>query len=163
MVGLVSMSANAATVFAPTDGDVNFLFGDLNGGTLSMFDDEDTGYTGTLLAGTRLTIPVPSIVGIAGPVNANNDFIATNANSNTLTLTGSDNFILGLRVGGIWYSDTSVDSVGANSYHVTFGDVSGSNLYEVDVTIMPTVPVPAAFWLFGSGLIGLVAVYRRKG
>jgi hypothetical protein len=28
--------------------------------------------------------------------------------------------------------------------------------------VVPEVPVPAAVWLFGSGLIGLVGVARRK-
>jgi hypothetical protein len=35
--------------------------------------------------------------------------------------------------------------------------------FEFDVTVDPTViPVPAAVWLFGSGLLGLVGVARRK-
>jgi len=38
---LATGSANAATVFAPTDGDVNFLLGDLLGSQLAIFDDED--------------------------------------------------------------------------------------------------------------------------
>jgi hypothetical protein len=33
---------------------------------------------------------------------------------------------------------------------------------EVSMTEMPEIPVPAAVWLFGSGLIGLVGVARRK-
>lgn len=32
----------------------------------------------------------------------------------------------------------------------------------VNVSAVTAVPVPMAFWLFGSGLIGLVAVARRK-
>ncbi len=30
------------------------------------------------------------------------------------------------------------------------------------VLVMPNVPVPAAVWLFGSGLIGLIGVAKRK-
>jgi len=39
-----------------------------------------------------------------------------------------------------------------------------SNGYVVldDLTFHAAVPVPAALWLFGSGLLGLVAVARRK-
>ena len=39
-----------------------------------------------------------------------------------------------------------------------------SNSYVVldDLTFGTVVPVPAAMWLFGSGLLGLVAVARRK-
>lgn len=152
---LICSHVNAATIFAPTDGDVNFLFGNLGGGTLAMFDDSDQSYAGDLLY-----IPVPSIVGIAGPVNGNNDYIATNSLSNTLLLTGSDNFILGLNVGGTWLSDSSVQYFGANTFRVFFDN--GGSVVQVDVEIMPAVPVPAAVWLFGSGLIGLAGVARRK-
>jgi hypothetical protein len=33
---------------------------------------------------------------------------------------------------------------------------------EIDSTPIPPVPVPAAVWLFGSGLLGLVGIARRK-
>jgi len=31
-----------------------------------------------------------------------------------------------------------------------------------DSTLIPAVPLPAAFWLFGSGLLGLIGLARRK-
>jgi hypothetical protein len=34
--------------------------------------------------------------------------------------------------------------------------------FSVTYTYTPAVPIPAAIWLFGSGLIGLIAVARRK-
>ena len=152
---LMASQVNAATVFAPTDGDVNFLFANLGGGTLAMFDDTDQNYLGS-----NLTISAPEIVGFTGPVNANNDFIATGTNG-TLNLIGSDQFILGLDTGGgNWITDSAVVSVGANAFQVSF-DNNGT-LVTVDVQIIPPVPVPAAVWLFGSGLIGLVGVARRK-
>ena len=43
LMGVVSIltigKVNAATIFAPTDGDVNFLLGDLLGAQLAIFDD----------------------------------------------------------------------------------------------------------------------------
>ena len=39
------------------------------------------------------------------------------------------------------------------------GDLTGSSL---TAKAGPVVPVPAAVWLFGSGLLGLVGVARRK-
>ena len=39
-----------------------------------------------------------------------------------------------------------------------FGDALVAKLGEVGI---PAVPVPAAAWLFGSGLLGLVGVTRR--
>ena len=150
-------SVQASTVFAANDGNVNFLFGDLQGGTLAMFDDSDQSYLGP-----SIMIPLPSIVGFFGPVNGNNDYLATNSLSNTLILTGSNHFVLGLSTdgGANWITDSSVTSMGANAYTVTFNDV-GSVLI-VDVKDVPEVPLPAAIWLFGSGMIALVGIARKK-
>ena len=149
---LASGTANAATIFAPTDGDVNFIFATLGGGTLAMFDDTDQSYVGA-----NLTISTPEIVGFTGPINANNDFFATGTNG-VLNLIGSDQFILGLDTGGgNWIADSSVVSVGANAFQVSF-DNNGT-LVTVDVQI---IPVPPAVWLFGSGLLGLVGIARRR-
>ena len=159
VVSLLTVArVDAATIFAPTDGDVNFLFSDLASGTLAMFDDSDQGYMGA-----SITIPLPSIVGIFGPLNISGDHIATNSLSQTLTLTGNSNFILGFSTdGGInWLADSSVVSAGANSYTVSFGSVG--SVLQVDVEIMPAIPLPAAIWLFVSGLLGLVgSAIRRK-
>jgi len=48
--------------------------------------------------------------------------------------------------------------VEGNWYSITFGDVTGT-IQGVDLA---PIPVPAAVWLFGSGLIGLVGVARRR-
>ena len=39
---------------------------------------------------------------------------------------------------------------------------TSTSVYSGDVVNTPAVPVPAAVWLFGSGLIGLVGVARRR-
>ena len=50
-------------------------------------------------------------------------------------------------------------AVGSN---VAFGDATPT-FGGTSVTINSTVvPVPAAVWLFGSGLLGLVGVARRR-
>ena len=47
--------------------------------------------------------------------------------------------------------------------NATSGDFSGAfNADSVIAKVGPVVPVPAAVWLFGSGLLGLVGVARRK-
>jgi hypothetical protein len=156
LISYIPCSVVASTIFAPTDGNVNFLFGDLKGGTLAMFDDSDQNY---LYA--SIDIPLASTVGIFGPVNNNNDYLATNSLGDTpLTLTGNNHFILGLNLGGVWLSDTSVVDHGANSYTVNFSN--GGSLLMVDTQVIQAVPVPAAAWLFGSGLLGLAGIARRK-
>jgi hypothetical protein len=39
---------------------------------------------------------------------------------------------------------------------------SGSNQYKQGVWTVSAVPIPAAVWLFGSGLLGLIGIARRK-
>jgi hypothetical protein len=64
--------------------------------------------------------------------------------------------------------NVSVDgtNVAAGSYHAVitgFGSGTKGGAYQMSIYAEPTaVPVPAAAWLLGSGLIGLVAVARRK-
>jgi hypothetical protein len=154
---LSSGSVQASTVFAANDGNVNFLFGDLQGATLAMFDDSDQSYLGA-----SINIPLPSVVGIFGPVNGNNDYLATNSLSDTLTLSGSNQFILGISTdgGANWLTDSSVTSVGANAYTVTFNNIG--SVLMVDVNDVPAVPVPAAIWLFTSGLVAMLGLARRK-
>ena len=41
-------------------------------------------------------------------------------------------------------------------------DLFGSVTYTIQVESLAAVPVPAAVWLFGSGLLGLVGMARRK-
>jgi hypothetical protein len=41
----------------------------------------------------------------------------------------------------------------------TFGDLWVLDYSEI---VINSVPVPAAAWLFGSGLVGLVGIARRK-
>jgi hypothetical protein len=157
LLSYIPGSVVAATIFAPTDGNINFLFSsNLQGGTLAMFDDNDQSYLAD-----SIDIPLASTVGIFGPVNGNNDYLATNSPGDTpLTLTGSNNFILGLYLNGAWLSDTSVFDQGANSYTVTFSN--GGSLLMVDTQVISAVPLPAAAWLFGSGLLALTGLVRRK-
>ena len=108
-------SANAATIFAPTDGDVNFLFANLDGGTLAMFDDSDQSYSGLDLSINVLDCRI-SLVQFT-----NNDHIATNGNG-TLTSDWRDQFILGLNWVELGSADTSVVSQGANSHQVSFNN-----------------------------------------
>jgi hypothetical protein len=47
--------------------------------------------------------------------------------------------------------------------HIQTGDpcCAGGSLFWDDVSLT-AVPVPAAVWLFGSGLIGLIGIARRR-
>ena len=49
---------------------------------------------------------------------------------------------------------------GGAGINTSFGNLSG-HVYA-DWTLVSAVPVPAAFWLFGTALVGLVGFGRRK-
>lgn len=51
-----------------------------------------------------------------------------------------------------------VTLIPGNAYQISFGDIQGK-ITGVD---LEPIPVPAAVWLFGTGLLGLVAVARRR-
>ena len=68
----------------------------------------------------------------------------------------------------IWYDLMQLGEVSALEFSLSSSDVGdyGMNTpayFAIDnLTTVSAVPVPAAVWLFGSGLLGLVAVARRK-
>ncbi len=162
VLALVATAANSSTVFTPTDGDVNFLFGNVAGYDLYMFDDADIGNEAA--ATSKLYLDVPEKVFIGGPNGG--DYTATNQSSQSINLTDSANFFLALwdTTNMVWLRDSNVTSVGTNTYNVAFENQAG-DFFVVDVKAqpdVPQVPVPAAVWLFGSGLIGLVGIARRR-
>ena len=159
---LGSGAANASTILQATDGDVNFVsFGSTiaAGGTVYMFDDD---FNDQVLSTTDgLFVPIPSIVTIGGP-DGSGDYTATSATPEVISLTAAPDFIVALYFAGsgTWLTDNGSTDLGANTQRLDFGERAGEQIL-VDVTVQP-IPVPAAVWLFGSGLLGLVGIARRR-
>lgn len=161
---LVAASAQASTVLMPTSGDVN-VFIDANllgsvqpGYSLAIFDDSVTMSTQMSTAG-RLDIASNQVITIAA---SGSDYLAEAIDpAGQLTLTGSSQFILGLFDGTNWMMDSGLGSVslGANSVQIAFD--GPNSVFLVDVAVS-AVPIPAAVWLFGAGLIGLAGIARRR-
>ena len=56
-----------------------------------------------------------------------------------------------------------LSTIDSGNTEVLFNGTGGTDFFKSVLTIETTiVPVPAAVWLFGSGLIGLIGVARRK-
>ncbi len=55
-------------------------------------------------------------------------------------------------------------TLGLMPAEVTGRDVTGASVISTGMVLsaVPAIPVPAAVWLFGSGLLGLIGVARRK-
>ena len=163
VISLSVSAANAATVWMPTSGDTDFLQFDLaglntNGGSLALFDEAGFGGSGLIIGA------------LGGEVifQANGSNWDASFNGNTITLLDDYNFVLGMSwdSGGTWYGDSSYSLQGGSpdSYQINF-EGENAGLVVVGSTLgvdLQPVPVPAAVWLFGSGLLGLAAMARRR-
>lgn len=49
-----------------------------------------------------------------------------------------------------------------SSFSTTLGPLGDPISFSIDTLAIRAVPVPAAVWLFGSGLLGLISIARRK-
>ncbi len=166
---LFSMSTAQAALFNYTiTGDVILgdEYGDYNafglaaGDTITatgVFDDSVlSAGTGTILfgsgTGNTLTLNIGSTV-----FTANNH--SSGSPSISLTNFGLDDFDFYALAG------TNGANADFDSYLTGFDDLGslyGDWQTNVIITPVSAVPVPAAVWLFGSGLIGLAGFARRK-
>lgn len=118
---------------------------------------DDNGGGGTLSFSFSTSVQMVSIDVFDMELGSNIQLFSDAAFTNQI----GSNFVLGK-------SDTG-DNQFPNLYeHVVFGNVSGVQSMRVNmagsggVDNISTVPLPAAVWLFGSSLLGLVCVARRK-
>jgi hypothetical protein len=167
---LATSAATAATIWAPTNSDTDFIKFDLNpgistnGGILALFDDSDAGFGNAL-----------EIAQDGGEVrfSDNNDgswnaevFDVSNVSGGSITLSGNTNFLLGIDWGAGYFGDTNFSLLSSpDTYLIVFDGIDGlgnrisGNTLAVDLA---PIPVPAAAWLFGTGLLGIVAIARRR-
>jgi hypothetical protein len=69
----------------------------------------------------------------------------------------SGNLLLG---GLLFFGFTDI---GASISSITYNTVSGNDPVGIDDMRFGTVvPIPAAVWLFASGLLGMIGIARRK-
>ena len=164
VLGLVSTAASS-TVWVP---DVNDSTGDFQEITFISFGVSSATYDLVLFdAGTTVStepsttsLTLADVTGIVD-ISANPAPYTASFGADTAALGATAEFELAL-----WDSSSSTFTfvtdftaiVAGNSYAIEFGSVTGE-VYGVDLA---PIPVPAAVWLFGSGLIGLVGVARRK-
>jgi hypothetical protein len=164
LMGLMSLSVNAASViWTPTNTDVNYISLSLDSGySLAMFDvdDFDASKVDPLMVNEGNETGGDTILFNT----AGSNYTATSTkpdefSGDSITLLNDNEFVIALTDNlGSWFEPTGWTEDPLNVYQVTFDNGS-----VVSVDAVPTViPVPPAVWLFGSGLIGLVGIARRK-
>lgn len=161
----VSVASSAATIWTPTNENVNIVQIDvvlsLNGGSLALFENGDA-----------LTAANALVLGTSGGLFEFTDIGSGNyqveafvgiASQGTKVLNGDD-FVLGVDWGNGFVSDSSYTQSPSDAtvYTIAFNDgVNSGTSLAVDLALSE-VPLPAAAWLFGSALLGLTAISRRR-
>ena len=115
--------------------------------------DSFFGQDGTLTAGKLVDLSVASLGGTT--------LAAFDIATLTFTAKGAGSTAIDLELGSLNVGkDVWTDSSGINDVMPTF--VDGSVTVTGGTTPPPAVPVPPALLLFGSGLIGLGSIARKK-
>jgi len=149
--------AQASTVWYPTDSgeiDVNFITL-APGFPLAIFDDNDTGFSGL-----NLTLRDPADTILFSQKGSDWDLVSTET-GNTFTLTNSFNFMLALETSpGVWVGNTGFKELAFGIYQVSWALAD----QDVEITMIDAqpVPLPASVLMFGSGLLVLTGLRRRK-
>ncbi|MGD8933168.1 MAG: VPLPA-CTERM sorting domain-containing protein [Gammaproteobacteria bacterium] len=120
-----------------------------------------TGTSGTDVIGSTVTFGTPGTIN-NGAISINPSAAQANVfviggwqfDLSTLAITDQTTILLTMEGTGV-LSGNGFDSTAATW---TFSS-QGASSYSMTIS---AVPVPAAVWLFGSGLVGLIAVARRK-
>lgn len=163
VLALATSVASAATIiWTPTDSDINYSF---DAGTSSddnlyaLFDVTD--FDGAQANALVLNKPADTITFTANGFNFD---LTSDVTPNTTTLFGNNEFVIATSLdNGISWSDTFTTYelvANTNLYNLTFE--TGTVLSIDAIPEIQAVPVPAAAWLFGTGLIGIVGIARRK-
>ena len=156
MLGNMSFLWNGANIATQIVLDGSGLFGALGGGIPPIGATLDQSACDTGAGGLPCALPASDGVNKGkipiGPVPiATSSFNTVGGNGDNTTTLGQ------LSLG-------TDDSIGGSP--MDNGPFSGFNanfdITSVTIVAPPGVPVPAAVWLFGSGLLGLVGVARRR-
>lgn len=145
--GSLSVSTNTGTGTGVLD----------DGGTFTMNLTE----IGTIVFGTHQTLTITAADTLTG-VYAAGTFTATGGSSDVLTCTGGTD--CGPAIGSTTFtSATGVITLAAGGVvHAVAAPDGGAAAETLSYTVAPSVPLPPAAWLLGSGLLGLVATARRR-
>lgn len=156
--GMVPSSFSiAASVWYPTDGDINQIQIS-GGGFFGIFDDELN------VSSSLPTLSYANNDKLDFTALTSGDYTVKNTSNFSATLTGSNRFKFGHSATGVlgsWSMETSASEfVGSpNFWQLTFSN-SASVTFVADIT--PVVPLPPAAWFFGTSLVALVPLLGKR-
>lgn len=117
----------------------------LSGGGVSVFADLGTGnsYGSVVIDASTGYVPMPEV----------------SVNLNTTALTDLNLLLSG--VGTDFAIGTALTSIDGNINETLWGSSDLQSAASLTLQVN-AIPIPAAIWLFGSGLLGLIGIARRK-
>lgn len=153
-------------------------------GTFALFADDISSMSGTLDALGNMTFDATGRMGIgattgqtigAQPWNLDTAAVGDGTGTQDIWTTGAQTAnaeganpafsltgvpITGNDAAGFTGQLVAAGNMGAEWF--AFEGTQYSERYELDIVNTSAVPVPAAVWLFGSGLLGLIGISRRN-
>lgn len=168
---LAASTASSASVWAPNDGDSNFLSFNTSSFIFPALSDTYGIFEDTVNIATAVPVVTFSGVGAVSFSAIGADFNVSNGVT-TGTLQGSNHFQIGLLSDNVWNASFGNVDLNSDATLLMFADSSTFNnlhyLYAFDITpviseqpIAP-VPLPSAVWLMTSAIMSLLALGRRK-
>jgi len=134
-----------------------------NGFVVASAGDLSTLATGTLASMSDFQFnpfdPNPITLWLA--FDSNNDPFSFALESVTINNQTATNLSLS-GTGTIFGAPAGFDGTSGN-WELSANSAAGSSTFSWSSSTVGVVPVPAAVWLFGSGLLGLVGMARRRG
>ena len=172
-------------LYEATPGEVSFPAAGGNGGGYGLVSTSGGSWGGGLVGGDAVPLSLADYGKVAGDtldfqfdmkdfdgVFAGETAIKVESWSGGAQIAGSEIQVNYSTAGSTdWntYTHSYTTVAGADSFKVVLvgtnmgeGNQLGFDNVYIDSSAPPEVPVPAAVWLFGSGLLGLVGVARRK-
>ena len=149
----------ASIIWQPTDADVNYIYTTAPGYSLALFDvgDFDGSRSAPLLLNTATTADSISISAASSAADFNATSQVTN---NSITLFDDNQFVIAITDGTDWFEPLSWHELApdSNIYNINFAFASVTSIDARPAV----VPVPAAVWLFGSGLLAMFGMVKLK-